>query len=343
MFEVIIKHDYFTSGFSTDFSFKPTKECRFALSRYGLIFKSAANGFAVFYEAKETGGIKLPVKPISNDERFSFVMTLNNRSFQNFTELPLDNVITQRYYFDNLDDNKNGSDLLLVNDPVKKFVDKDDVTDIEANILNYSESSVNQSALVKILDKFNNVMMSKAFSNIGGRINAQFDLSILDAGVYKIEVDGVIKKTFYKDNIILFDNVFGIIDIFKNSSVPSDYRFADTAGNVSFKQYIIQFHRRSTIWKYFVIKKYKTTAPNLTLQVGANPALSGSPHILPDGTSSTLFDLLSPSELKEEPVENIKLISNGTILIQNLPNPSVEIIKPDTIANKVYSEVYVYI
>lgn len=344
LFEVIVKHDYYTSGLSVDFGFSPTKECKVTLSKYGLIFKETTMGFAVFYEARETGGVKTPVKPMSNDEKFSFAMILNRNNLINFSELPFDNASGERYYFDNLNDNKNSGDLLLVDDPVKKYVDKDDVVETSSNIISYSESNANPSVVARILDKFDTVLLSKAVNNIAGKITCQFDLSFLEPAVYKLQVDGITKKTFYKNIKTLYENPFGVIEIFKNNSVPADYKFADSAGNVSFKQYVIQFHRRSTIWKYYVIKKYKTSAPNLSIQIGANPAITGSPFVLPDGTDSTLFDFLSPSELKEKPVESIKLSSNGTVLVQNLPNPGIENIKPDkNDLSKVYSEVYIYI
>jgi len=345
LFEVVVKHDYYTSGLSSDFTFRPSNECKSALKRFGLLFKPIANGFAVLYGARISGPLKVPVKPIDNNERFTFIMSLKNQYLLNFSELPLDNAENEIFYFDNITNNKSSTgELLVVDDTTNKYTGANDVITIGANIYTYIENTINPFAVAKILDKFDNELISKTFNNAGGKITCQFDISRLEPAVYKFWYDGTVKQTFYKDNRLLFERIFGIIDIFKNNSVPADYRFADAGGNVSFKQYVLQFHRRSTIWKYFVIKKYKRLAPALGLQVGANPVITGTPHILPDGTDSTLFDFSTPSEMKEKPVENIKLISNGTVLIQNLPNPATDIIKPDVNdLNKVYSEVYIYI
>ncbi len=345
LFEVNVEHNYYTEGKSHDFEISPTEECSRVLKNYGLLFKRTASGFVLFYKGyKDSASVIQPLKPVNKDCVYTFTVKLNNPFFVNFSELPVINKPEGIYYFDNLTLNKNAAnELLLVDDTIKKYAGDKDAIVLKSSIYSYEVTTASPSSDLKILDKAGNILRDVTINNSGGKIKAQFDLTSLPVGVYKTTADGILYETFYKDPKLLYENIWGIIEIFKNSSVPADYRFADSAGNVTSKPYKITFQRRATFWKYIVINKYKLVTPGLNVQIGANPPISGVAHTLPDGTPATLFQVAAASDFTEVPVKNIKLSSNTDVLIDNLPNPDFEIIKPDLPANKVYSEIYVYI
>ncbi len=347
LFDVKIRHDYYTKGDCGDFIIIPTEDSLKTLKNFGLLFKSYENGFQVLYRAFKDGTIQ-PLKPIDTDIRLTFMLKPVNKYLVNFSDLPVKGMTEKIYYFDNLTLNKSAAnELLLVDDTIKKYAYEKDTVFLKSTIYNYDEATGSASQDLKITDAQGvnlNPPIDETVNAIVGRVTKQFDLKKYGQGLYKLFVDGSATpfQTFYVDDKLLFEGIFGIIEIFKNSSVPADYVFANTAGVVSSKTYVLQFHRRATFWKYILVKKYNTTLPNVTLQSGAT-TLNGVPHSLPDGTAASLFEFTTTNDLKETPVANIKLNSNGTAVIQNLPNPTVDLIKPDTGSSKIFSEIYVYI
>jgi hypothetical protein len=77
----------------------------------------------------------------------------------------------------------------------------------------------------------------------------QLDLSTLNAGKYKLTINGADKWIYINDELSR-TNAFAVIDIFNEASLPAASQLVDASGNLLSPQYTIFFLNRATIWKY---------------------------------------------------------------------------------------------
>jgi hypothetical protein len=82
--ELILKHDYYPSGFSTDFSIEPDINTQIQLINYRCIIKKNAQGFVVYQMIDDKDQ---PFIGIHSANEFIFNMYLKNIEHANFTDL----------------------------------------------------------------------------------------------------------------------------------------------------------------------------------------------------------------------------------------------------------------
>ncbi len=75
------------------------------------------------------------------------------------------------------------------------------------------------------------------------------DLSSLPPGRYKLDVNGTQQAIYVNDELAGTD-VFAVIDIFQEASLPAGYQLLDGSGNIASPVYAILFLNRATIWKF---------------------------------------------------------------------------------------------
>ncbi|HEY0406167.1 MAG TPA: hypothetical protein VGC89_10590 [Pyrinomonadaceae bacterium] len=113
---VAVKHTYYnlSEDECPDFTFSPTSSSSALMTSLGLIFRSEATGFSILYNEQRKDDLFNYLKRqkgrpgpnvLSQDgvwTRLSFVLTLNNPYFINFTDIPIKlNPSTQNFYFSN--------------------------------------------------------------------------------------------------------------------------------------------------------------------------------------------------------------------------------------------------
>ena len=110
LMQVTIKHDYYNLSnpvdTSSDFIISPTAASSLLMNDVGLLFKAEATGFSVLYDAQRKDMLLQYLRrQVENNEcwaRLSFVLSLNNPYFMNFTALPLAlNPASQNFYLTN--------------------------------------------------------------------------------------------------------------------------------------------------------------------------------------------------------------------------------------------------
>lgn len=356
LFEVEIYHNYYNSGISEDFNIVPTSISQKILRNYGLLFRKTSKGFVVLYEYVLELEQKHPLKPIEENIKFSFILQSKNPYLINYSNLPLDKKPNQIYRLHNLNDNQQNGNLLLTSDDTINHVSQNDRIEIKPQLFQYSFESLNETAEMEILDELRNpVPKSKRnVAIVDGILNYLVNLQSFAPGKYILKVDGDQKLEFYSsDELVGKNNVFGVIDIFRNDSVPNLYQFTKPNNDVKQKTYQVKIDNRMTYWKYYIVLKYRVkdvkpddfslTYPDSN---GTNVKFESlNKEELADGTVT--FPFLSNIELplKQVPVKGIKLDktnSNGNRLeIANLPIPSVKTLTK--IKNELYSNMYVYI
>jgi hypothetical protein len=89
-------------------------------------------------------------------------------------------------------------------------------------------------------------------TNFGGLdLSFTLDLRALRPGKYHLNVNGADQWIYINDELI-GTRVFGVIDIFQESSLPAGYQLLDGTGKLLSPTYTLAFLNRATIWKYIL-------------------------------------------------------------------------------------------
>jgi hypothetical protein len=372
LFDVEILHNYYQSGHVQNLDIIPSVTCQRLLTNFGLLFKKTSKGFTVLYEIiDESNGDSHPLKPITENVRFTFLLQSRNPYLVNFSDLPLQTPANHLFYLNNMNNNPQNSKLLLSAKTSSEFVSSEDNLEFEPLIFHYQAASSSTSVNVKINDQWSNTVTSETVAIVEGKLNFEVDLRRHGPGKFSLWVDDVEKKTFYASDELVGKNVFGLIDIFRDDRVPEDYQFTDPDNNhdVLAKTFTAKIDNRRTFWKYYVVLKYRTDIDPEDLSIEFLPQTENDNDNEDDtdsgnGDFTTPFERKPPIErsdglmaipfisqavlpLQENPIKKIQLkktssISSGIFSIKNLTNPSVAtIIKSD--ADQFLSEIFIYV
>lgn len=357
-FRVSVKHDYFKDGYSPSFSFAPSEYCQMLLKNHSLKFKPAPYGFSVFGEVSGLEDDEKLMQGFQEGVKFTFLMKLKNPFFLNFTDIPLQLDPQEIFYFNNLIDYETNGELFLINkDEIPKISSNQSQTIICSEIYTYMHTGVESSKTGTVTFIDEGFEIEQTIENNNDEFHFQFNLGNFNPGRCEFSVDSI-SETFYSGGEIYKQGGFGIIEIFANSSVPSNYRFVDSENTISTKEYIVPFTNRSTIWRYLIYDKSTNTLSNPQIDMtGTEFRVESFPAVsYPDDYALFRFTSAQPGSLDtekalpltEEPITDIEL--SGTInntnkeIIEHLPNPDITLIKPDTEDNeKIYSDMIIYL
>jgi len=126
LMQVAIRHSYYSDDACPDFVALPTPPTRNLMRSLGLLFQQEAAGFSVLYDVGRAEGLfwylrQQGIPPGAGDKsrhwtRLSFILSLANLSFVNFTEIPIDtNPTRQNFYFTNQDAHADDADQIILN------------------------------------------------------------------------------------------------------------------------------------------------------------------------------------------------------------------------------------
>lgn len=369
LFRIKLSHLYYTSGQCADIRIKPTPRCRQLLKDYGLLCVETAAGLAVRYPAVAGPSDQLiPLKPISEAVGFSFMLVSKNPYLNNFSELPLIAGPSAIYHFNNLTANVQDGTLLLSADSGSPFVSTLDTIELRPQQFDYRTDHGSATAAVEIRDAWDRSRVQETVAVVDGILAYRIDLRRTAPGQFTLLVDGVTKLLFYADDQLIGRKIWGLIDIYRDDSVPAAYQFTDPAQQhtVVPKTYRLEIDKRRTFWKYYVALKYrlKNQAPDdwpadwpsdWEIVYTADPTVhiepdAGQIKTLTDGTLAVPFIADTALPLQEAPVKSVQLKktgpganSSGIREMDNLPNPSVKTIVPNDSDHKIYSEVFIYV
>lgn len=359
--KLTFKHDYYSKGLSSDFSVIPSTDCKKLLAKNRLIFKDTGYGMVIMGDAVKDGSNYKLKYDIQSDIKLTFALKLKNRLFFNFTDIPIKLDPTKIFYFNNLTNHASAGQLFLINkNEIPKTSSNNALLTFSSGYYHYSypyagPDPVRVGTLSFMDDGFSVDQEAKKSDNT---CNFYYDLKPYSPGRCRFTVDGV-TENFYSLNELAKEQIFGIVEIFIKNSVPAAYRFLDSNFRISLKEYIIPFTNRSTVWRYFVYDKItnKLTTPKIDMAGRRIELMSTATSTnYPDEYTLFQFKSVNPADpaqndtipLQEEKVANIKLTgkTNGSTidLVKNLPNPGVNLIKPDETDNSIiYSDIIIYV
>ena len=154
LFHVEILHNYYKEGKGEEFVIEPSSTCKRVLQNYGLLFKKVPYGFMVLYEFEGEPGSFHPVKPIEDDLKFTFALSLKKPYFINYSNLPLDSREDQIFYGNNLNNNLKNGKLLLTSDTNSEYLTEQDRIYLRPQFFQYTFESSNPKITVLVLVSF---------------------------------------------------------------------------------------------------------------------------------------------------------------------------------------------
>ncbi|MBI1938371.1 MAG: hypothetical protein HYS25_09600 [Ignavibacteriales bacterium] len=349
--EVTFSHNYYKDEEIKDVVVQPTSECSRVLYNQNIFFRKTKKGFILLCRADAAAATE-PFIPLDKKIKLTFHIYFGNPHFLNFTDLPVDLQSDEIFYLSNLNNNVNGTELLLSSDTSSGYVSSNDKISLRPQKFTYSGSSSNSSVDVVIKNVDDNIIHSESADVLNGKYQTWIDLTSYPPSRYKLNIDGTEALDFYADSLLAGKKVFGLMEIFINEGEANSYSLVDSNKNISAKKYLVKFNRRKTVWKYYVVTKNRTSITSADLEINHPDSTivfsASAGQELSDGSTAIPFVSNKEIDLAEEAVTGIELKTiNGSgsnsITIENLPNPSIKNSVPDTSANKVYSEIFVYI
>ena len=114
LFSIELLHEYYENLQCRDFALVPSPETELLLRKHQLLYKQTGHILFILCKVqKDEPDHNKPVIPLAIGARFVFYLDLQNPSMLNYTNLDLDRLNAERFYFTNLHENKTNNTLYL--------------------------------------------------------------------------------------------------------------------------------------------------------------------------------------------------------------------------------------
>lgn len=349
---VRFRHSYYADGRSTrDFAVEPAPASRETLRRAGLLFKAADDGFAIVAEVVPDS--EPPVRRKSFDAeslRLAFLLQAVNPCFGQITELPRQYPGAKVLHFTNLRPDDDGA--LHLGDLAADRRVGEPIALAGGGLLNYKVIGKAEGIELSLTDMFGNRLGPVPYT-IAATSQEATDLRVdlaavtgISRGRHTLTDNRQGSMELYYDPDLSGANSFGIVELLASTValspdeeelVPAAYRFLDGQA-VEPKEYVLQFEKTATRWRYNVIKKYRTNSVELAKLAVTGPfAFSGTV-----AGDRAIFTSDTPIPLSERS-HGIELKHNGSRL-RMLPNPDIRTsLRMGEAAGRFVSEVNIYV
>ncbi|HEU4717590.1 MAG TPA: hypothetical protein VFU15_07145, partial [Bacteroidia bacterium] len=231
IFQVNLLHNFYTDGKCSDFVLFPLNETIDLLRNRQAVFRSKDNYIRTLILGDSSGpGAAVPLE---KNESCYFGMRLITPSFSNITnEYPSDKKI---FLFTNENNTSDPSAAAIA-------LERKEIA-LCGPVINHTVVSA-AGVTLKLKNVSGQVIQTKNYAAGSAGTNHQFDIQRLPKGLYTVtEDDGATTiYTYYADNDLVFDSVFGIIRIVNQP----DFLFTYDGKPI----YQVSFTSRSSLWNY---------------------------------------------------------------------------------------------
>ncbi len=343
LFDVEFLHNFYQSGKSDDLLLVPTAACSNLIKYLGLRFLPTAFGGALFAKVNTVGGKDLIKNPIPDGTKFTFLVKLKRKVFENFTELNLKKPRASHYYFSNLSNNISASGFpLLVANTASKTASDTDLLPFVTNSFSYTHNAAAaaQNSELRFIDSGES--FQQLLQNNRDTFNFTYDLNKASGGRMKFFIEGTEQSFVYAIDAADSREVFAVAEIFYRNTLPAAYQFQQPDNAIETKFYKIAFSNRSVKWRYVITRKFNQSVTGITIAktnggVIGFTEITGSPP-----TDQFIVVSDNPLPFKEEPVGGIKLSDQASkVIVASLPNPSLAMIRVEETA--IFSDILITI
>jgi hypothetical protein len=197
-----------------------------------------------------------------------------------------------------------------INTGKNSYVSGNDVVKWLPSVFQYSFPSVQNSVMILLKGydagtrAFTNIVLSKTIPFASPVKSFTLDLSALAPGRYSLQIDGGDVTPVYLNDAIYGQDIFGVIDLYCESTLPSGYRVLDGANHLLSPAYRILFPSRILLWKYVLQHNPAGTLTDTAgiYQFAQDPSL----------TPTTLVSQ-TPIPFSEAPIKTFKLTINPNV------------------------------
>lgn len=330
LFDVRIKHSYYTDGRCSDFVVEPTPSTRQLLKNHRLVAKSLSDGIRVLAGVDDGGR---PFVPISRDAKFTFHLRLHNADFPLFTDLADVNSLPAPLYTNAVMDAKTDKavslmsrtaqfrETLAVGEPAREehFI----LSGIPAPGLGAGDFVVESVGRIDRIEQYD--VPNKTIT-----VNTQS------------AARGAAFTTTYAVRPKLDRGVFADVEILVNDTLPQADGLAEEP-----REFQIVFEAKKARWVFYCITDRNGATADFRI-IDTASSNSTPPLVFGDDNRTDLLQDPDPSDVvatglaeqypelsrlrfvsdalvpcRQAPRAHIELHANGQQLSRSLPNPSV--------------------
>jgi hypothetical protein len=243
-----------------DFNLEPTNECQAYMKAKNMVFKNmdSSGGFVVMARTSGTtqAGNDLLRGTVSDSDKLTFAMVLQNPDLGNFDFLPTQSNPGSIYYLSN-----QVNDVAAVRNNLHL---SKAATGVDGNNDQIKKSSANYTfhyaGVVTVNDVkvkhllTGSVTAAKMVNSANGASDLYFDLSALPSGCCQLLVSNVLTDTFYFMGATTTQQPFGIIELSLSTLLSANYRIVEPDQSLvpARPNYIVLFKNRQTTWRYTI-------------------------------------------------------------------------------------------
>jgi len=250
-----------------DFTILPTAECMAFMKAKNMVFKNTdtTGGFVVMActSGKNMAGNDLLRNAVTNSDKLSFFILLQNPELVNFDTLPTQLNTSNIYYFSN-----QVKDLAAARNNLHLTKN---AAGVDGNVDQLKKSSANytfsfagvitaSSAKVKHL-LTGAIVTARSVIVQGAQSDITFDLSSLSSGCCQLLVNNIVTDTFYFLGSMANQQVFGVIELSLSASLSANYRIVEPDRSLvpARPNCVVLFKNRQTVWRYTI--QLQTNSP----------------------------------------------------------------------------------
>ncbi len=198
------------------------------------------------------------------------------------------------------------------------YVSENDAVRWLPSIFQYTFSSPQSSVTILVKGyksgtrKFTEIVLSKTIIFPSPANSFNLDFTALSPGKYILKIGDGNEVPFYLNDELYGKNVFGVVDLYCESSLPTEYKMLNLSNHLLSPVYRIRFLNRALLWKYI-------------LQYNSGGTLEDTDKVYeyvtdPFETPTTLVSKI-PIPLSEVPIKTLTLKIDGNDY-KAIPNAS---------------------
>jgi hypothetical protein len=370
LMQVAIRHTYYSDDACPDFVAQPTPPTRDLMRSLGLLFQQEAAGFSVLYDVGRAEGLfwylrqqgTAPGAGVASQHwtRLSFVLSLANLSFVNFTDIPVDtNPTRQNFYFTNQDAHTDGPDEIILNRGAR--VDGTALLPVEGPEIRIETPPGVDEVILRDIAGEPVLTVARCVRQVAPPATVCRDFVFLDCSTlpedkYVIETVGLdhslrdILYTVAKPVPLCFiDLLFASPTPAAPGVYPVQQLYPEHDTSITGVRYELTFQARSTYWRYYIQpqppQKHFADLSIEPIPKSAPISFIGPVRLkLVNGAFAYRFVSAEPLRLQQRSRYWFKLLAADDVLVERLAVASDAQVLPEREGEafyKTYSDIYV--
>lgn len=341
-------HEYFALGKLKNFEIVPDRLTQIRLKQYQL--KAIVEGSTLLIGFGETGPTGSPLKSLKEPMKLSFLLSIQDTDFLNYTELPYEfgDFI---YHLTNRTEDKLDEESMSLS--ADYYVRKLDRLPLSGPMFEYRfQEPQSDDIELTVRNQEGQIVFDKQLHS--GQQSCFIQLTDEPAGKYCLELDGLEEMSFYMSPDSP-KKVFACIDFYFDPKENGAYALLEEGQPVVKKDFFVRFQSRSVFWKYIFHEMNPAITQHMDFDLycinnAVAPVFEGPDIFLEDqGSKQLVFTSVEAIPFQENQSLRYKLKTlkgrNQVESILDLPIPSAKgILKKENNGNHDFiSEILLYL